>query len=167
MRGVNKVILIGNLGKDPEVRYTQGANIPVATISLATTESWKDQSGQKQEKTEWHRVVFYRRLAEVVGEYLKKGSTIYVEGKLATRKWQDQSSQDRYTTEIICDEMQMLDGKSGGQASNGQTGGQSSGTPPQSRPQGQNGGPRPAPAQNQPPRLDDFGFEGPEDDIPF
>ena len=165
-KGVNKVILIGNLGKDPEVRYTQGQNIPVASISLATTESWKGQDGSKQEKTEWHKVVFYRRLAEVVGEYLRKGSTIYVEGKLATRKWQDQSGQDRYTTEVIADEMQMLDGK---QSSGGQSGGQSNGQqgsqPP--RPQSQGGQQRPPQNQSSRPQGDDFGFEGPDDDIPF
>ena len=116
-RGINKVILIGNLGQDPEVRYTQGG-AAVANVSVATSESWKDkQTGQPQERTEWHRVVFFSRLAEIVGEYLKKGSKVYVEGSLRTRKWQDQSGQDRYTTEIVAREMQMLDSKGGGQAS--------------------------------------------------
>ena len=113
-RGVNKVILIGNLGRDPEVRYTPNG-LAVANITLATTEVWKDkQSGENQERTEWHRVVFYSRLAEIAGEYLRKGSKVYIEGRLQTRKWQDKTSgQDRYTTEIIADNMQMLDSKGG------------------------------------------------------
>lgn len=114
-RGVNKVILVGNLGKDPEVRYTP-SGLAVANITVATSESWKDkQSGETQERTEWHRVVFYQRLAEIVGEYLRKGSKIFVEGKLRTSKWQDKTTgQDRYTTEIIADNMQMLDSKGSG-----------------------------------------------------
>ena len=112
---VNKVILVGRLGKDPETRYmTNGEAVTNAT--LATSENWKDKSGEKQEKTEWHNLVFYRRLAEVAGEYLKKGAQIYVEGKLQTRKWQTKEGQDRYTTEIIVDQMQMLGGKAGGGA---------------------------------------------------
>ena len=108
---VNKVILIGRLGKDPETRYmTNGEAVTNAT--LATSENWKDKSGEKQEKTEWHNLVFYRRLAEIAGEYLKKGSQIYVEGKLQTRKWQTKEGQDRYTTEIVVNEMQMLGSKS-------------------------------------------------------
>src|ERR1035437_9288286 len=107
---VNKVILIGRLGKDPETRYmTSGEAVTNAT--LATSENWKDKSGEKQEKTEWHNLVFYRRLAEIAGEYLKKGSQIYVEGKLQTRKWQTKEGQDRYSTEIIVTEMQMLGSK--------------------------------------------------------
>ena len=111
-RGINKVILIGNLGRDPEMRYTPNG-VAVANITLATSESWKDkQSGENVERTEWHRVVFYQRLAEIVGEYLRKGSKVYVEGRLQTRKWQDKTSgQDRYSTEIIADNMQMLDSK--------------------------------------------------------
>ncbi len=113
-RGVNKVILIGNLGNDPEVRYTAGG-AAVANISIATTESWKDkESGEQQEKTEWHRVVFFNRLAEIVAEYLKKGSQIYVEGRLQTRKWQDKEGNDKYSTEIVANEMQMLGGRGGG-----------------------------------------------------
>ena len=113
-RGVNKVILVGNLGKDPEVRYMPNGNA-VANITLATTESWKDkQSGEQQEKTEWHRIVMFRRLGEIAGEYLKKGSQVYIEGKLQTRKWQDNSGNDRYTTEIVASEMQMLGGRGGG-----------------------------------------------------
>ena len=120
-KGVNKVILVGNLGNDPEVRYMPNGNA-VANLSLATSESWKDPQGQMQERTEWHRLTMYRRLAEIAGEYLKKGSQIYVEGKLQTRKWQDQSGQDRYTTEIIVDQMQMLGGR-GGEGGGGNAGG--------------------------------------------
>ena len=110
---VNKVILIGRLGKDPETRYmTSGEAVTNAT--LATSENWKDKSGVKQEKTEWHNLTFYRKLAEIAGEYLKKGSMIYVEGKLQTRKWQDKEGKDRYTTDIIVNEMTMLGGKSTG-----------------------------------------------------
>jgi len=113
MSGVNKVIIVGRLGKDPEVRYTSNGQA-VAQINLATSESWNDKNGQKQERTEWHRVSFFGRQAEVVGEYLKKGSQIYVEGRIQTRKWQDKEGQDRYTTEIVADRMQMLGGKSSG-----------------------------------------------------
>ncbi|MDR1057594.1 MAG: single-stranded DNA-binding protein [Coxiellaceae bacterium] len=110
-RGINKVILIGNLGNDPEVRYTPNGSA-VATISLATSETWKDkQSGEMQDRTEWHRVVFFSRLAEIVGEYLHKGSKVYVGGSLRTRKWQDKNGVDRYTTEIIANEMHMLDSR--------------------------------------------------------
>ncbi|TVO78315.1 single-stranded DNA-binding protein [Sedimenticola selenatireducens] len=116
-KGVNKVILIGNVGKDPDVRYMPNGNA-VANVTLATSESWKDKnSGENQERTEWHRVVFFRRLAEIVGEYVKKGSKIYIEGKLQTRKWQDQSGQDRYTTEIVAEQMQMLDSRGGSSTS--------------------------------------------------
>lgn len=115
-RGVNKVILVGNLGADPEVKYMPNGNA-VANVTVATSESWKDkQSGEQKDKTEWHRVVFFRRLAEIAGEYLKKGSQIYIEGKLQTRKWQDKNGNDRYTTEIIANEMQMLGGRGGGSA---------------------------------------------------
>ena len=118
-RGVNKVILLGNLGQDPEIRYTQNQK-QVANLSIATSESWTDrQTGQKQEKTEWHRVVFFDRLAEVVGQYLKKGSKVYIEGKIQTRKWQNQQGVDQYTTEIIGNEMQMLDGRSDGGSNGG------------------------------------------------
>ena len=112
-RGINKVILIGNLGADPEVRYTP-ANTAVCNISVATTDQWRDkQTGEQQEKTEWHRIVMFNRLGEIAGEYLKKGSKVYIEGRLQTRKWQGQDGQDRYTTEIVANEMQMLDGRSG------------------------------------------------------
>lgn len=118
-RGVNKVILVGNVGKDPEVRYMPNGNA-VANLTLATSESWKDKNtGEQQEKTEWHRIVFFRRLGEVVGEYVKKGSKIYVEGKLQTRKWQAADGTDRYSTEIVADQMQMLDSRGGGGAGSG------------------------------------------------
>lgn len=109
---VNKVILIGNLGRDPELRYTP-TGLAVANLTLATAESWKDkQSGENQERTEWHRIVMYQRLAEIAGEYLRKGAKVYIEGRLQTRKWQDKTTgQDRYTTEIIADSLQMLDSK--------------------------------------------------------
>lgn len=120
-RGVNKVILIGNLGNDPEVRYTPNSNA-VATVSLATSETWKDkQSGEAQERTEWHRIVFFNRLAEIVGEYLHKGSKVYIEGSLRTRKWQDKTGVDRYTTEIIANEMHMLDSRPSGSGSREKT----------------------------------------------
>lgn len=112
-RGVNKVILIGNLGRDPEVRYAPSGQA-VANVTIATSESWKDKNtGEKQERTEWHRIVFFGRLAEIAGEYLKKGSQIYVEGRLQTRKWQDKEGNDRYTTEIVANEMQMLGSRAG------------------------------------------------------
>jgi len=136
-KGVNKVILVGNLGNDPEVRYMPNGNA-VANLSLATSESWKDQQGQVQERTEWHRLTMYRRLAEIAGEYLKKGSQIYVEGKLQTRKWQDQQGQDKYTTEIIVDQMQMLGGR-GAEGGGGNGGYQ--------RPQNNQGGYNQSPAQ--------------------
>ena len=113
-RGINKAILIGNLGKDPETRYTAGGSA-VTNIRIATNESWKDkQTGEMQERTEWHAVVFFGRLAEIAAEYLRKGSTVYVEGRIQTRKWQDKDGQDRYSTEIVANEMQMLDSRGGG-----------------------------------------------------
>ena len=149
-RGVNKVILVGNLGKDPEVRYMPNGNA-IANITLATTESWKDkQSGEQQEKTEWHRIVMFRRLGEIAGEYLKKGSQVYIEGKLQTRKWQDNSGNDRYTTEIVANEMQMLGGRGGG----GSAGFSSDSAPAQAAPV--QSAPAPAAAGG------DF-----DDDIPF
>jgi single-strand DNA-binding protein len=112
-RGVNKVILIGNLGRDPEVRYSPSGQA-IANVTIATSESWKDKNtGEKQEKTEWHRVVFFSRLAEIAGEYLKKGSQVYIEGRLQTRKWQDKDGVERYTTEIVANEMQMLGSRAG------------------------------------------------------
>ncbi len=147
-KGINKVILVGNLGNDPETRYMPSGGA-VTSITVATSETWKDkQTGEKKERTEWHRVSFFNKLAEIAGQYLKKGSKVYIEGQLRTRKWQDQSGADRYTTEIISNEMQMLDSR--GSAS----------------PQGQQQAP--APQQNQPSHggktAADFEFD---DDIPF
>ena len=124
-RGINKVILIGNLGNDPETKFLPSGGA-VTNVSLATSESWKDkQTGQMQERTEWHRVVFFNKLAEIAGEYLKKGSKVYVEGSLRTRKWQGQDGQDRYTTEIVVSEMQMLDGRGEGGGAQPRQGGYS------------------------------------------
>jgi len=115
-RGINKVILIGNLGRDPETRYTQGGSA-VTNLRVATAESWKDrQTGEQQERTEWHSVVCFARLGEIAGEYLRKGSKVYIEGRLQTRKWQDKDGNDRYTTEIVANDMQMLDSRGGGAA---------------------------------------------------
>ncbi len=112
-RGINKVILVGHLGRDPEVRYAPSGQA-IANVTIATSEQWKDKNtGEKQERTEWHRVVFFSRLAEIVGEYLKKGAQVYVEGRLQTRKWQDKDGNDRYTTEIVANDMQMLGGRGG------------------------------------------------------
>jgi len=150
---VNKVILIGRLGKDPETRYmTSGEAVTNAT--LATSENWKDKSGEKQEKTEWHNLVFYRRLAEIAGEYLKKGSQIYVEGKLQTRKWQTTEGQARYTTEIVVNEMTMLGGKSSG----------GSFEVVENRPAASSGGSAPAKAA---PAAAKSSFDNFDDDIPF
>lgn len=168
-RGINKVILIGNLGADPENRFSAGGT-QVTNIRLATSDSWRDkQSGEMQERTEWHRVVFFGRLAEIAGEYLRKGSKVYVEGRLRTNKWQGQDGQDRYTTEIIGNEMQMLDSRGGG-GQGGQGGGYGSSAPfgdsqQQAAPQQQQASPRPQP-QGQP--VSDPGFEDDlDDDIPF
>ena len=155
-RGINKVILIGHIGGDPEVRYMPNGNA-VATLSLATTEAWKDkQTGDKQERTEWHRVVCFNRLGEIAGEYVRKGSKLYVEGSLRTRKWQDQQGQDRYTTEIVASDIQMLDGKgpAGSQDMPAQSNYQ---TTQPSRPQSSS---RPAPAPQD--MLEEL-----DDDIPF
>jgi single-strand DNA-binding protein len=158
-RGVNKVILIGNLGNDPEVRSTANGST-MTTISVATSESWKDrQTGQQQERTEWHRVVFFNRLAEIARDYLKKGSKVYIEGSLRTRKWQDNNGQDRYTTEIMGNEMQMLDGR--GSGGGGMGGGADYN---QSQPASQGGGSRAAPAPSAEPAG---GFDSFDDDIPF
>ncbi|GLR63479.1 single-stranded DNA-binding protein [Marinospirillum insulare] len=137
-RGVNKVILIGNLGNDPDIRFTQNQK-QVANLSIATSEQWTDrQTGQRQERTEWHKVVFFDRLAEIAGQYLKKGSKVYVEGKLQTRKWQNQQGIDQYTTEIVGNEMQMLDGRGDGGGQNyGNAGQQMQGGYQQQQPQNQ------------------------------
>lgn len=118
-RGVNKVIILGNLGNAPETRYMPNGNA-VTNVSVATSESWKDQNGQQQERVEWHKVVAFNRLAEIMGEYLRKGSKVYIEGSLRTRKWQDQEGNDRYTTEIVANDMQMLDGKEQGSSQQNQ-----------------------------------------------
>ena len=151
-RGINKVIIVGNLGGDPETRYMP-SGAAVTNLTVATNESWKDkQTGEQKERTEWHKVAMFNRLAEIAAEYLRKGSQVYIEGKLRTRKWQDQNGQDRWTTEIIADEMQMLGGRGAGGGGGGGSfgGGQQGG--------GQQGGGN-APPQ---PGPDDF-----DDDIPF
>ncbi len=118
MASVNKAILIGNLGQDPTIRYLPDGGA-VTSLSIACTESWKDKSGEKQERTEWVRIVFFGKLAEIAGEYLKKGSQVYIEGRIQTRKWEDKDGQDRYTTEIVADRLQMLGGRPGGSADRG------------------------------------------------
>lgn len=142
MASVNLVILIGNLGKDPETRHMQNGDA-ITNITLATTETWKDKSGEKQDKTEWHRCTFYRKLAEIAGEYLKKGSQVYVEGKITTRKWTDKEGIERYTTEIIASSMKMLGSKSG------------------------DSGHSEAPANPQNNAQSGAGFDDIDDDIPF
>lgn len=171
-RGVNKVILVGNLGNDPETRAFPSGDM-VTNITLATSETWKDkQTGQPQEKTEWHRVVFHRRLAEIAGEYLHKGSKVYIEGSLKTRKWQGKDGQDRYTTEIVAREMQMLDSRGAGQGG-GQGGGQSDYNQGGGQSNYNSGGGQPAAAQNQAPASAPAGnapaadFGDFDDDIPF
>lgn len=172
MASINKVILIGNLGRDPEVRYTP-SGAAVCNVSVATTRNWKDKSsGDKVEETEWHRVVFYDRLAEIAGEYLKKGRPVYVEGRLKTRKWQDKDGKDNYTTEIVAEQMQLLGGREG--SSGGGYGGGQGGNPedysqeapsapsrPAARPAA---AARPAPA---PAPKSSTGFDDMDDDIPF
>ena len=162
-KGVNKCIIVGNLGNDPEIRTMPNGNT-VANISVATSESWKDQNGQPQERTEWHRITIYGKLAEIVGQYLTKGSQAYFEGKLQTRKWQDQSGQDRYTTEIVADSMQML---GGGNRSNNGGNNNGNGGQYQKPAQQQNNAPQNnAPQQNQNPPASDFDDDF-SDDIPF
>ncbi|BAW81024.1 single-stranded DNA-binding protein [Candidatus Nitrosoglobus terrae] len=158
-KGVNKVILIGNLGRDPEIRYPPSGGA-IANITLATSETWKDKTtGEPQERTEWHRVVFFGRLGEIAGEFLKKGAKIYVEGRLQTRKWQGQDGQDRYTTEIIASDMQMLDRAAGGSVpynDNNELIQRSESSPSPSNPSSRPSSPSPST------HNDDF-----EDDIPF
>jgi len=162
-RGVNKVILVGNLGNDPETRYT-ASGAAITNISIATSESWRDkQTGENQERTEWHRVVFFSRLAEIAGEYLRKGSQVYVEGSLRTRKWQGQDGVDKYTTEIVANEMQML-GSRGGDAPARSAGGGFRDNKPAQQNQKPAQPTAAAPAQSAPaPVEDNFA----EDDIPF
>lgn len=178
MASVNKVIIVGNLGRDPETRYMPNGEA-VTNIAVATTESWKDKNtGEKKELTEWHRITFYRKLAEIAGQYLKKGSQIYVEGRLQTRKWQDKEGVERYTTEIIADTMQMLGGRQGaggggggmdeggygGGGGGGGGGSYGGGAPRQSAGAASSGGaaPRQQPAQRPAPNFSDM-----DDDIPF
>jgi len=149
MASVNKVILVGNLGRDPEVRYMPSGDAMV-NISLATTDNWRDKNGEKQEKTEWHRVVMFGKVAEIAGEYLKKGSQAYFEGRLQTRKWTDKEGQERYTTEIVADRMQMLGSRSGGSARAMPEDDDRTGARPAGASEGSGGG------------IDDL-----EDDIPF
>lgn len=159
-RGINKVILVGNIGGDPDVRYMPNGNA-VTNVTIATSETWKDkQTGQNQERTEWHRVVFFNRLGEIAGEYLRKGSKVYVEGALRTRKWQGQDGTDRYTTEIVASEMQMLDSRGGSEGSqqpaqqqNYQSAAPSNIAPPANM----------VPKKNEPQNFDDFN----DDQIPF
>ncbi len=151
-RGLNKVMIIGNLGAEPEIRFTAGGS-PIANFSIATSETWRDkQSGEQQEKTEWHRVVIFGKLAEIVQQYVHKGSKIYIEGRLQTNKWQDKSGQDRYTTEIIANEMQMLDSRGGGSSASFE---------PAQQAAPQQAATKPAPTSSAP-QIDDF-----DDDIPF
>ncbi|MFT3954047.1 MAG: single-stranded DNA-binding protein [Piscinibacter sp.] len=163
MASLNKVQIIGNLGRDPEVRYTPNGNA-VCNVSVATTRQWKNKdSGERQEETEWHRVVFYDRLAEIAGEYLKKGRSVYVEGRLKTRKWQDKEGKDQYTTEVIATEMQMLGGREGmGGGAGEERGGDDSYA---ERPQ--RSAPAARPAASKPASKPATGFDNMDDDIPF
>ena len=168
MASVNKVIIVGNLGKDPEVRYNP-SGVAWCTVSVATTRSWKDKtSGEKVEETEWHRVVFNDRLAEIAGEYLKKGRAVYVEGRLKTRKWTDKDGAEKYTTEVIANDMQMLGGREGmggGAGGEDEGGGQSERSAPPQRPAPAS---RPAAqAAAKPAPKSATGFDNMDDDIPF
>jgi single-strand DNA-binding protein len=149
MASVNKVILIGNLGADPETRYLPSGDA-VTNIRIATTESWKDKSGEKQEHTEWHRVSFFGRQAEIAGEYLKKGSPVYIEGRIRTRKWQDKEGQERYSTEVVADRMQLLGSRGGGEGGGGM----------REAPAGSSGAKAPA-------KKGGGSFDDMDDDIPF
>jgi single-strand DNA-binding protein len=163
MASVNKVILIGNLGRDPEVRYAPSGSA-ICNVTIATSRQWKNKdSGERQEETEWHRVVFYDRLAEIAGEYLKKGKSVYVEGRLKTRKWTDKDGVEKYTTEVIAQEMTMLGGREGGGPggdSSGDEGGGYSPRPPRSAP-------APRPPASKPAAKSSTGFDDMDDDIPF
>jgi single-strand DNA-binding protein len=156
---VNKVILVGNIGKDPEIRYMPSGDAMV-NLTLATTDNWKDKNGEKQERTEWHRVAIFGKLAEIAGQYLKKGSQVYFEGSLKTRKWTNKEGHDQYTTEIIADKMQMLGGRSGGGSASMDEGGYTESRPAQRS--------SAAPAQNNAPaKSSSPSFEDMDDDIPF
>jgi single-strand DNA-binding protein len=162
MASVNKVILIGNLGRDPEVRYAPSGSA-IANVTIATSRQWKNKdSGERQEETEWHRVVFYDRLAEIAGEYLKKGKSVYIEGRLKTRKWTDKDGVEKFTTEIIANEMTMLGGREGGGMGGGEAEMGSPAPAPRSAPA------RQAPAAAKPaPAKSSTGFDDMDDDIPF
>ena len=160
MASVNKVILVGNLGRDPEVRYGPDGSGAICNVSIATTSSWKDKTtGERREETEWHRVVFYNRLAEVVGEYMKKGRPMYIEGRLKTRKWQNKEGVDQYTTEVVADQMQMLGGRDGGDGGSMGGGGGGESAP---RPARASHAQRPAAPAASGANLTDM-----DDDIPF
>jgi len=164
MASVNKVILIGNLGRDPEVRYAPSGSA-ICNITLATSRNWKDKTtGERQEETEWHRVVFYDRLAEIAGEYLKKGKSVYIEGRLKTRKWQDKEGVEKYTTEIIAQEMTMLGGREGPGGGGDDAGGYGDAAPRAARPAP---AARPAGGAAKPAPKSSTGFDGMDDDIPF
>jgi single-strand DNA-binding protein len=160
MASVNKVIIVGNLGKDPEVRYMPSGSA-ICNITVATSRQWKDKtSGDRQEETEWHRIALFDRLAEIAGEYLKKGRPVYIEGRLKTRKYTDKDGVEKYTTEIVASEMQLLGGREGGGAPDDMGGGE--------RPQRSAPAPRPAPAPRQAPASkSSTGFDDMDDDIPF
>lgn len=162
MASVNKVILIGNLGRDPEVKYTP-AGLAVANVSIATTRSWKSKDGEKQEETEWHRIVFYDKLAEIVGQYLTKGKSVYVEGRLKTRKWTDKDGVERYTTEIVADQMQLL-GSREGMGGAPDEGAGATRSAPAARAPAASAAPAPA---SRPPARSSTGFDDMDDDIPF
>ncbi|HZV62385.1 MAG TPA: single-stranded DNA-binding protein [Methylophilaceae bacterium] len=161
MASVNKVILVGNLGRDPEMRYMPSGDA-IASFSVATTDNWKDKNGQKQERTEWHRISMFGKLAEIAGEYLKKGSSVYIEGRLQTRKWQDKEGNERQTTEVVADRMQMLGGRGAGNAYEAMD------DEDQSMPPARQSSPASAPAQKPAPAsTGSSGFDDFEDDIPF
>jgi single-strand DNA-binding protein len=162
MASVNKVILVGNLGRDPEMRYMPSGDA-LASFSIATTDNWKDKNGQKQERTEWHRISMFGKQAEIAGEYLKKGSSVYIEGRLQTRKWQDKEGNERQTTEVVADRMQMLGGRSGGNTYEVMEDDFNQDAPPARQPAATSA-PRQAPAQKP---AGGSGFDDFEDDIPF
>ncbi|KQU76781.1 MULTISPECIES: single-stranded DNA-binding protein [unclassified Rhizobacter] len=179
MASINKVILIGNLGRDPEVRYSANG-AAICNVTIATSRNWKDKtSGEKMEETEWHRVVFYDRLAEIAGEYLKKGRSCYVEGRLKTRKWQDKDGAEKYTTEIIADNMQLLGGRDGGGGDEGgggggggysrgaSGGGGGGGDRPERAERAERPAPASRPAATKPAAKSSTGFDDMDDDIPF
>jgi len=167
MASVNKVIIVGNLGRDPEVRYNPNG-VAWCTVSIATTRNWKNrETGERQEETEWHRVVFNDRLAEIAGEYLKKGRSVYVEGRLKTRKWTDKDGVEKYTTEILANEMQMLGGREGGGGADDGEGGGGYARGGGGGERSERSAPAPRPAPNKPAAKSSTGFDDMDDDIPF